>query len=68
MSLTPNVGMPTVYRWPFPQDPIPRSWVAASKVTVAAVGIFSKIVAGQWHHAVMSFAFEAVVLLYGNSH
>jgi len=44
------VGMPTLDRWPFPQDPVPRSWVAASKMTVAAVGIFSKIWAGQWHH------------------
>ena len=45
--LMPNVGMPSYDRWPFPQDPIPRSWAAASKVTIAAVGIFSKIMAGQ---------------------
>jgi len=42
----PNVGMPSYDRWPFPQDPIPRSWAAASKVTIAAIGIFSKIMSG----------------------
>ena len=44
--MTLNVGMRTFDRWPFPHDPAPRSWVAASKVTIAAVGIFSKICAG----------------------
>jgi len=44
--VSPDVDMPTLDRWPFPQDPIPRSWAAASKVTVAAVGIFSKLWAG----------------------
>jgi len=40
--------MSPLERWPFPPDPIPRSWAAASKVTVAAVGIFSTVLAGSW--------------------
>jgi len=49
-TLTPNVDMPTLDRWPFPQDSVPRSWAAASKVTLAAVGIFGKLFAGQSYH------------------
>jgi len=50
--------MPTLERWPFPQDHIPRSYAAASKLTIAAVGIFSKICAGQCIVMIISFGFE----------
>lgn len=42
--MTCNAGMPVTVKWPFPvTEPVPRSWAAASKVVISAVGIFSKI-------------------------
>jgi len=62
-TITPNIDMPTLDRWPFPQDPVPRSWVAASRVTIAAVGIFAKLCAGWWYRHRKEFFIRSCVFI-----